>query len=104
MQAAKLAPTETIRILFLEDNPSDADLCIRKLRSSGLRVEVDLARIAREFMEYARTKKYDVILTDYRLPDWNGLDAFKWLRSSGQHTPFVLVTGTLGEELAIECI
>src|SRR5437899_3188700 len=104
MVAPTLVPVQTIKILLLEDNSADADLCIRKLRSAGLQVDVDVARISREFMEYARSRTYDVILADYRLPDWRGLDAFNWLRSSGDNTPFVLVTGTLGDELAIECI
>jgi len=93
-----------IRILLLEDNPVDADLCVRKLKSAGLPVHVDVARSAGEFMERVPRHSYDLILTDYRLPDWNGLDAFTWLRSSGHSTPFILVTGTLGDELAIECI
>ena len=98
------AQTETIKILLLEDNPDDAELCIRKLRNVGFHVKVDLARTSREFMAHAQTNTYDVILSDYRLPDWNGLDAFNWLRASGIRAPFVLVTGTLGDELAIECI
>jgi len=99
-----LASPEPVRILLLEDNPVDADLCIRKLKSAGLSVQVDVARSAAEFMERVPRCSYDLVLTDYRLPDWNGLDAFTWLRSSGHSVPFILVTGTLGDELAIECI
>ena len=55
-------------------------------------------------MAHAQTNTYDVILSDYQLPDWNGLDAFNWLRASGIRAPFVLVTGMPGDELAIECI
>lgn len=99
--AAAAAP---IRILLLEDNAVDAELCVRKLKNSGLDVHVDVARSAREFMDRIPGRNFDLILTDYRLPDWNGLDAFTWLRSSGHQIPFILVTGTLGDELAIECI
>ncbi|HYL13402.1 MAG TPA: response regulator [Terriglobales bacterium] len=88
----------------MEDNPSDAELCIRKLNSSGLKVEASLARASDDFMEHVRSHTYDLILADYRLPDWNGMDAFKWVRSSGRDIPFVLITGTLGDEVAIECI
>ena len=104
MAAPTSAQTKTIKILLLEDNPDDAELCIRKLRNVGYHVKVDLARTSREFMAHAQTNTYDVILSDYRLPDWNGLDAFNWLRASGIRAPFILVTGTLGDELAIECI
>jgi two-component system cell cycle sensor histidine kinase/response regulator CckA len=104
MARTTIAPGETIRILVLEDNPSDAELCIRKLNSSGLKVEASLARASDDFMEHVRSHRYDLILADYRLPDWNGMDAFKWVRSSGRDIPFVLITGTLGDEIAIECI
>src|SRR6266567_5769846 len=104
MAAPTLGPVERIKILLLEDNPADADLCIRKLRRAELKIDIDVARSSQEFMERARTQSYDVILTDYRLPDWNGLDALHAVRSLGRDTPVVLVTGTLGDELAIECI
>jgi two-component system, cell cycle sensor histidine kinase and response regulator CckA len=104
MAAPTQAFSETIRVLLLEDNPADAELCIRRLRKAGLNAVVDVARFSQEFMDRVHSQMYDIILTDYRLPDWNGLDAFRWLRSLGYDTPFVLVTGTLGDELAIECI
>ena len=51
-----------------------------------------------------REKAFDIILSDYRLPGWTGMEAFTLIKEHGLDTPFVLVTGTLGEELAIECI
>jgi two-component system, cell cycle sensor histidine kinase and response regulator CckA len=95
---------ESLRVLLLEDNPSDADLSIRKLSEAGFEFHAEVARDSREFKNYLEKQSYDLILGDYRLPDWNGLDAVRWLRSSGILTPFLLVTGTLGDELAIECI
>ncbi|MGZ4865704.1 MAG: response regulator [Candidatus Angelobacter sp.] len=95
---------ETLAVLLLEDNPVDAELAIRKLKSAGLQAIVDGARSAREFQERVQQKTYDIILGDYRIPGWTGLEAVKWLRSSGINTPFILVTGTLGDELAIECL
>jgi PAS domain S-box-containing protein len=47
---------------------------------------------------------FDAVLSDYRLPNWNGLDALSALRAVGNDTPFILITGTLGEEAAVECI
>lgn len=91
-------------MLLLEDNREDAELCICKLKSAGLRVNMNITRTSREFMECVRSQTYDIILTDYRLPDWSGLEALNWLRSLGYKTPFILVTGTLSDELAIECI
>jgi PAS domain S-box-containing protein len=94
----------TLAVLLLEDNPVDAELAIRKLKSAGFQIAVDGARSAQEFQARAQQKPYDIIIGDYRIPGWTGLEAVKWLRSSGITTPFVLVTGTLGDELAIECL
>ena len=63
-----------------------------------------MAGAAQEFMGTADSRTYDVILSDHRVSDWNGLNAFRWFRSSGYYTPLIVVTGTLGDELAIECI
>jgi two-component system cell cycle sensor histidine kinase/response regulator CckA len=93
-----------LRVLLLEDTPRDADLSIRKLSEAGLHFRADISRNSTEFRAYLEKQSYDLILGDYRLPDWNGLEAVRWLRSSGILTPFLLVTGTLGDELAIECI
>ncbi|HYL12856.1 MAG TPA: PAS domain S-box protein [Terriglobales bacterium] len=94
----------TIRILMLEDNQADADLCTRKLRSAGLPVDVDVVKTSQEFIERAAAQVYDIVLTDYRLSHWSGLDAVHWLRSSGRDTPLILFTDTLDAELAIECL
>src|SRR5258708_27456394 len=55
-------------------------------------------------MEQLHLYRYDLILAEYRLPDWTGLDALRWVRSSGVDIPFILVTGTLGDDLAVQCI
>src|SRR6266700_3752097 len=104
MAAPTLSPIEAIKILLLEGNPADADLCIRKLKRAEITVDIDLAHGSQEFLEYVRAQSYDIVLTDYRLPRWSGLDALHALRSLGRDTPVILVTGTLGDELAIECI
>jgi two-component system cell cycle sensor histidine kinase/response regulator CckA len=98
------AEQKNLRILLLEDNPADAELVLRKLRVSGFRFTADLVTSSAEFMPASTSIAYDVILADYRIPDWTGLEALRWLRSKDNCTPFILVTGTLGDELAIECI
>src|SRR5947209_2092090 len=98
------AERQMLRVLLLEDNSTDADLVIRKLRGAGLQISADIARNTVEFKKKLAAGAYDIILGDYRLPDWNGLETVRWLRSSEVRTPFILVTGTLGDELAIECL
>ncbi len=95
---------QPIRILHLEDNPEDAEMCMRNLKRSGLDFSVKRVGKADEFKIQCEKGHYDVILGDYRLAGWTGLEAVRWLRSSGSIIPFILVTGELASELAVECI
>jgi two-component system, cell cycle sensor histidine kinase and response regulator CckA len=92
------------RVLLLEDNKADAKLCFSELARAGFECDSEVVSTAKEFTERLQSQPYDLILADFRLPDWSGLEAVRWLRSSGFTVPFILVTGTLGDELAIECI
>lgn len=96
--------TPPLRLLVLENEPHDVELTILELRGSGLDAEFVLAQDKSEFLNALHEGKFDAILADYRLPSWTGLDALKEVRSSGRDIPFLLVTGTLGEEAAVECI
>lgn len=93
-----------ISILILEDNPDDAELCQRQLRQGEISGIFEVAPSKEAFEQLILSRSFDIVLTDFRLPGWNGLDALHWLRSVGRETPVILVTGTLGDELAIECI
>jgi PAS domain S-box-containing protein len=92
------------RILLLEDNADDATLVLHALAGAGLRVEADVARGAREFKEWIASRSYDLILCDFGLPGWSGLEALRWTRKSVPFIPFIYVSGTLGEEQAVECM
>jgi len=93
-----------LRLLLLEDNQNDIDLLLAELKGSGLLVDYTLAENKEQFVSALQRGNFDAILSDYRLPTWNGLEALKELRASGKDIPFLLVTGTLGEEAAVECI
>ncbi len=102
LQAESTGPP--VRILLLEDNPGDAELCRRKLESSGLEFSIKSVSIQDQFKLEIGTDAYDIVLGDYRLQSWTGLEAIRWLRGTGSLIPFILVSGTLGDELAVECI
>jgi len=108
LRQAKLGVKETagkkLHILILEDKPSDAKLLIGKLQELGRNTVCELVSTKEAFKEKARANIYDVICSDYGLHDWNGLDAFRWFRDLGHSTPFILVTGSLGDEQAVDCI
>jgi len=93
-----------IRILHLEDKASDARLVQRTLEREGMAITVTVARSEQEFKQAFEQGEYDIILGDYRLPGWNGIDALRWSRSMHLDVPFILVTATLGDEQAAVCI
>ncbi len=92
------------RILLLEDNKADAKLALAELARAGFEADSDIVSTSDDFTEKIQSYHYDLVLADFRLPDWTGLDALRWLRNSGSNTPFILVSGTLGDDLAVECI
>src|ERR1700740_3686872 len=87
------------RILLLEDNTADATLALRELQRSGFEVDSKIVSTPEEFTQEIKSTHYDLILADYRLPTWNGLDALRWLRNTGIYTSFILVTRTLSDDL-----
>jgi two-component system cell cycle sensor histidine kinase/response regulator CckA len=96
--------TRPLRALLLEDSPDDVELVLLQLSEAGFCVEHTLVETQAQFRSALAEKDYDVVLSDHRLPSWNGLDAFHELRSAGKDIPFLLITGTIGEEAAVECI
>src|ERR1700730_12442524 len=99
---SKLSNTP-VAILQLEYDPLDAELSFRKLESSGLAFSMTRVGSAADFKREVRENKHDIILCAYQLPDWTGMDAVRWLRSSGFSVPFILITGHLREDLAGQC-
>src|SRR5271165_3789974 len=93
-----------LRVLLVEDELADAELILRALRQSGFEATEDVAQTAEEFIALVRKNPYDVILADYKLPNWNGMESVELLRREGLDVPVILVSGALGELTAVECI
>jgi len=102
--AAARPAREPLHVLFVEDRPSDVELSLLELRSAGFDVTSDTVDTRAEFETKLRAGKYDVVLSDYRLQGWVGMDALDLMRSSGRNIPFILVTGSLGDEAAVDCV
>src|ERR1051326_3260729 len=81
-----------LRVLFFEDCRPDVDLCLDVLRSAGFAVSADVAVTKREFLERLQTNSYELILSDYRMPQATGMDMFARMKAEGLDIPFVLVT------------
>ncbi|MGQ0762148.1 MAG: PAS domain S-box protein [Acidobacteriota bacterium] len=95
---------DQLRILFLEDNPADAELEVAVLAAAGFVFEWERVETRAEFLARLNDRGFDLILADYNLPSFDGLTALKLFLEKGLELPFILVSGTLGEEQAIESL
>jgi DNA-binding response OmpR family regulator len=93
-----------LRVLLLEDSPADAELALAALAATGLDCDADMALRRADFERLYAADRYDVVLADYSLPDYTGLDALAWVRAADALQPFILVSGALGEERAVEAL
>ncbi|HIE25605.1 MAG TPA: response regulator, partial [Anaerolineales bacterium] len=94
----------SIKLLLLEDDPLDAELNIITLETEGYRCEWERVQTKDEYIAALEKADYDLILIDYNLPAFDGMSALHILRDSGLDIPALLVSGNLGEELAIDSI
>ena len=92
----------SLRVLFVEDSPADAELALQCLKEAGIDDTVDLVRTEKEFSERLASQEYDIVLSDYALGTWTGKQALQIMQEQGKVLPFVLLTGSLGDELAVE--
>ncbi len=99
-----LAVPFPIRVLLLEQNQDDVELSLRALTHDGFSVESDGAWTSEEFEQKVHDNSYDVVLADYQLAGWTGIDALRMIERLGLNLPLILVTGMLGEEKAVQCI
>jgi len=88
-----------VRILFVDDKHSDVELCLQELKRMDFAVSKDWVQNSEEFAERLRTQSYDVIVCDYALPGWTGMEALDLLRQVDKDVPFILVSGTMEEDM-----
>ncbi len=92
-----------LRVLLIEDSEDDAILLLRILKQNGYEVTHERVHNATGLKEaLSRTPGWDVVISDYSMPNFDGLAALKILRESGQDLPFIVVSGTIGEETAVQ--
>jgi PAS domain S-box-containing protein len=93
-----------LRILHLEDNPSDAELIRTTLENEGTACHVTRVDTRADFLASLKQGGFDIILADYTLPSFDGLSALRMTLEESPDVPFIFVSGTLGEEVAIETL
>ena len=95
--------TTPLRVLILEDRAADAQLMLHALHKAGFEPTAQVVATRADFVAQLHPD-LDVILADYTLPQFNALEALGLLRASGLRIPFIIVTGTISEETAVECM
>lgn len=93
-----------LKVLHIEDNLSDAELIKIELENAYPKLELYQTYNKTEFIQHLTSKQYDVIISDYNLPDMNGLEIYELAIKYAYNTPFIFVSGTIGEERAVEVL
>ena len=96
--------SEMLKILHLEDSPNDAELVRYALKKADFRFELTWVSDKAAFSTALAEQSFDIVLTDYSLPDFSGVEALEAVRQRDEMLPVVLVTGAMGEEMAIESL
>ena len=92
-----------LRVLILEDKLSDAELSVLELHRSGFEPDWQRVETESDYVSHLDSA-LDLILADYSLPQFDGLRALQLLQQSGLDIPFILISGTVGEEVAVEAM
>ncbi|OGS41134.1 MAG: hypothetical protein A2506_01965 [Elusimicrobia bacterium RIFOXYD12_FULL_66_9] len=96
-----MTQNERLSVLLLEDSPEDAELELRELARAGFKVDSRRVETEADFVA-ALKPGLDLIIADFRLPLFDGMRALQLLKASGLDIPFILVSGAIGEEKAVE--
>ena len=95
---------QPLRLLHLEDDPDYSTMLSTKLAAEEIEAEVVCVATRKEFEAALAQGGFDLIIADYSLPDYNGILAMQLAQEKQPHAPLLLVSGTIGEEAAIECL
>ena len=93
-----------LRILDLEDDPLDTELVQANLAEGGITCEIVRVQTREEFVAALKGSDFDLIFSDYSLPSFDGLSALKLAKEIRPEVPFILVSGAIGEDRAIEAL
>lgn len=95
---------EPLRVLLVEDSPDDAEILRRFLAREGLDARLTRVENAADLRAALSASSWDVVLADHRLPGFSSIAALELVRASGLDLPFLIVSGTIGEDVAVEAM
>jgi two-component system cell cycle sensor histidine kinase/response regulator CckA len=96
--------TPPLRILHLEDRPRDAELIRHRLEAEGVSCDIILTDTREGFETALEKDGFDLIISDYNLPGYDGITALKHAQTVQPDVPVILISGTVGEEEAVKCL
>jgi two-component system NtrC family sensor kinase len=99
-----LADAPPLSLLLVEDSPEDAEILLHHLTKAGLRIAHLRVDTAAAMAKALTNGLWDLVLSDYSLPGFNGMQALELLQAAGIDIPFILVSGTIGEEVAVHAL
>ena len=101
---SKTGKPQSLRVLIVEDSEDDALLIIRELKKGGYNSVYERVETAAAMKKALQEKQWDIILCDYSLPKFNAISALTLLKETNIDIPLIIVSGTIGEETAVECM
>jgi PAS domain S-box-containing protein len=93
-----------LKVLIIEDSENDTLLILRELQRGGYDPYHERVQTAEELETSLKKQVWDIVLSDYTMPHFSGIDALKCLQEKGIDIPFILVSGLIGEETAVEAM
>ena len=102
--ASTPAQPRHVRLLIVEDSDDDARLVVRVLRRSGFEPAYERVQDVHALKAALRDRTWDAVLSDFRMPQFSGVDALRAFRTLDIDIPFIFVSGTIGEEVAVEAM
>jgi two-component system cell cycle sensor histidine kinase/response regulator CckA len=100
----KFPPEQPLRLLIADDDSADVDLCLYNLKKAAVNFQAEIVQTREQFLSKLGEQPVDIVLSDYRMKNWTGLDALSIIQENCPEVPVILLSGTLGDELAVECI
>jgi len=101
---SKISKPQALRVLMVEDSESDEQIIIRELKKGGFSPKYERVETAAAMKKALKEKQWDIILCDYRMPEFNAPLAIALLKETNIDIPLIIVSGAIGEETAVECM